>query len=56
MTTSVYNQRRRNKLRAEKRAWKRRERHTGGDWKYRSTCLARPNAQNGRDQRGKDKK
>lgn len=56
MTTSVFNQRRRNKRRADKKAWRREQRHTGGDWKYRETWKARPNAQNGREDQGKDKR
>ena len=48
--TSVYNQRRRRKIRAEKRAERRRMRHTEGDWKFRSGYKLRPNAQRSYDE------
>lgn len=45
MARSVYNQRRRRKLRKIRDAERRRMRRTGGDWKFDKSQRVRPNAQ-----------
>lgn len=56
MTTSVFNERRRRKRQAEKVIWKREQRHTGGDWKYREKRYDGPNAQANAEDQGKEKR